>query len=60
MTARLSGVSRGAKEVAARAINAMAKRMNCRVDKVWRAERPQGAAMLYYGIVMTGLGSRHE
>ena len=55
MTARLSGVSRGGKEIAARAINAMARRMNCRIEKTWRAERAQGSAMLYFGVVMVGI-----
>lgn len=54
MTAKLSGVSRGGREIATRAINAMARRMNCRIEKTWLAERPQGAAMLYFGVVMVG------
>lgn len=48
-------MSRGGKEIAARAINAMARRMNCRIEKTWRAERAQGSAMLYFGVVMVGL-----
>jgi hypothetical protein len=51
---KLSGVNRGGKEIAARAINAMAKRMNCRIEKTWRAERAQGSAMLYFGVVLVG------
>lgn len=52
--ARLSGAGRGGKELAARALNAMARRMNCRVEKTWRAERAQGSAMLYFGVVLVG------
>lgn len=55
-TTKLPGAIRAGKELAGRAIAAMAKRMNCRIDKVWRAERPQGAAMLYFGVVLIGEG----
>jgi hypothetical protein len=54
-TAKLSGSSRAGKELAARAISAMARRMNCRIEKSWCAERAQGSAMLYFGVVMVGL-----
>lgn len=55
---KLPGAIRGGKELAGRAIVAMARRMNCDVEKVWRAERPQGAAMLYFGVVLKGKGKR--
>jgi hypothetical protein len=55
MREKQPGVSRGGKEIAARAITALARRMNCRVEKTWRAERAQGAAMLYFGVVLLGL-----
>lgn len=49
------GVGRHGKEIAARAIAALARRMNCRIESTWRAERPQGSAMLYFGVVLVGL-----
>lgn len=53
-TTKLPGAMRAGKELAGRAIAAMAKRMNCKLETVWRAERPGGAAMLYFGVVMVG------
>lgn len=51
---RIPGSSRAGKELAARAIAAMARRMKCRIEKVWRAERPAGASMIYFGVVLVG------
>lgn len=52
--AKLPGSSRAGKELAGRAILALAKRMKCRIEKIWRAERAQGSAMLYFGVVLVG------
>jgi len=54
-SAKLPGSSRAGKELAARAIAAMARRMHCRIEKIWRAERAQGSAMLYFGVVLVGI-----
>lgn len=54
VTAKLSGAGRGAKELASRAIASMARRMNCRIESTWRAERSGGSAMLYFGVVLIG------
>lgn len=50
----VAGAMRGNKELASRAIRALAKRMRCSVEKTWRAERLQGSMMLYFGIVLVG------
>lgn len=44
----------GGKETATRAILAMARRMNCAVENLWCAQRPERAALLYFGVVMVG------
>lgn len=54
---KLQGASRAGKEIAERAISALAQRMNCRIERIWRAERAQGSAMLYFGIVLAGLSN---
>lgn len=56
MKNKQAGLNRGGKEIASRAIVALSKRMRCRVTHTWRAERPQGSQMLYFGIVMEGQG----
>ncbi len=53
--ASLPGSGRAGKELASRALVAMARRMNCKVERTWRAERAQGSAMLYFGVVLVGL-----
>lgn len=54
MRGQVSGAVRGNKELAARAIATTARRMNCTVERIWRAERNTGSAMLYFGVVLVG------
>lgn len=55
MRNKTAGMNRGGKEIASRAIVSLAKRMGCKVTATWRAERPQGSQMLYFGVVMEGI-----
>lgn len=56
MKNKTAGLNRGGQEIASRAIVALARRMQCRVTDTWKAERPAGSQMLYFGIVMVGVG----
>jgi len=60
MKDRQAGLIRGGKEIAARALAALARRMNCRIEKTWRAERLAGSAMLYFGVVLVGINDAAE
>jgi len=53
--ALLPGANRAGKELATRAIAALAKRMRCTIEHIWMAERAKGTAMLYFGVVMVGI-----
>jgi hypothetical protein len=53
-TETLQGAGRSGKELAARAIIAMARRMNARVEHIWRAERSGVAPLIYFGVVLVG------
>lgn len=54
MRRRMAGLSRWQDDVINRAIDGLAKRMRCTIERRWQAERKAGAAMRYIGLVLCG------
>lgn len=53
---RMAGTGRARTQVLNRALAEICRRLNCRVIKRWEAKGRTGAAMIYFGLVLEGLG----